>query len=180
MLFLAKELGEPIEGAREFGHDQHGLEVVRYLKPGCVAPGEVSRHPIDSDGGVFVVGDFDVHGRFELEVGGDDTGLPILFLKVVPEDTGSVHSFGREIPLDLGGQSEHHVSDGLLVIIFPILDLLSRRWYILHYHRSTLLLPLGELVAGGGGVEERSEVMYWHRGAYIIYYRDITCHSCIA
>ena len=22
--------------------------------------------------------------------------------------------------------------------------LLSRRWYILHYHRSTLLLPLGE------------------------------------
>ena len=49
--------------------------------------------------------------------------------------------------------------------------LLSRRWYILHYHRSTLLLPLGEVVAGGGRVEERSEVMYWHRGAYIIYYR---------
>ena len=23
-----------------------------------------------------------------------------------------------------------------------------------------------------GGVEERSEVMYWHRGAYIIYYRE--------
>ena len=23
-------------------------------------------------------------------------------------------------------------------------DVLSRRWYILHYHRSTLLLPLGE------------------------------------
>ena len=38
----------------------------------------------------------------------------------------------------------------------------------------------GEVVAGGGGVEERSKVMYWHRGAYIIYYRDITCHSCIA
>ena len=56
--------------------------------------------------------------------------------------------------------------------------MLSRRWYILHYHRSTLLLPLrGEVVADGGGVEGRSEVMYWHRGAYIIYYRDITCHS---
>ena len=38
----------------------------------------------------------------------------------------------------------------------------------------------GGVVAGGGGVEERSEVMYWHRGAYIIYYRDITGHSCIA
>ena len=38
----------------------------------------------------------------------------------------------------------------------------------------------GEVVARGGGVEERSEVMYWHRGAYIIYYRNITCHSCIA
>ena len=29
-------------------------------------------------------------------------------------------------------------------------------------------------------VEERREVMYWHRGAYIIYYRDITCHSYTA
>ena len=38
----------------------------------------------------------------------------------------------------------------------------------------------GEVVAGSGGVEERSEVMYWHRGTYIIYYRDITGHSCIA
>ena len=38
----------------------------------------------------------------------------------------------------------------------------------------------GEVVAGCGRVEERCEVMYWHRGAYIIYYRDITCHSCIA
>ena len=35
----------------------------------------------------------------------------------------------------------------------------------------------GEVVASDGGVEERSKVMYWHRGAYIIYYRDITCHS---
>ena len=38
----------------------------------------------------------------------------------------------------------------------------------------------GEVVADGGGVGERSEVMYWHRRAYIIYYRDITGHSCIA
>ena len=38
----------------------------------------------------------------------------------------------------------------------------------------------GEVVADGGGEEERSEVMYWHRGAYIIYYRNITYHSCIA
>ena len=38
----------------------------------------------------------------------------------------------------------------------------------------------GEVVAGGGGVEERSKVMYWHRGAYIIYYRDIMCHSYTA
>ena len=37
----------------------------------------------------------------------------------------------------------------------------------------------GEVVVGGGGVEERSEVMYWHIGAYIIYYRNITRHSCI-
>ena len=44
---------------------------------------------------------------------------------------------------------------------------------------STLTFKRG-VVAGGGGVDERSEVMYWHRGAYIIYYRNITRHSCIA
>ena len=38
----------------------------------------------------------------------------------------------------------------------------------------------GEVLLDGGGVRERSEVMYWHRGAYIIYYRGITGHSCIA
>ena len=38
----------------------------------------------------------------------------------------------------------------------------------------------GGVIAGGGGEEERSEVKYWHRGAYIIYYRDIMCHSYTA
>ena len=38
----------------------------------------------------------------------------------------------------------------------------------------------GEVLLDDGGVEERSEVMYWHRGAYIIYYTNIMCHSCIA
>ena len=28
-----------------------------------------------------------------------------------------------------------------------------------------------EVVADGGGVEERSEVIYWHRGDMVIYYR---------
>ena len=59
-------------------------------------------------------------------------------------------------------------------------QLLSRRWYILHYHRSTLLLPLGGVVAGGGGVEERSEVMYCIEGDTYIYYRMHNGHSCIA
>ena len=37
---------------------------------------------------------------------------------------------------------------------------------------------MGEVVAGGGGVEERSDVMYWHRRAYIIYYKEhnVSCH----
>ena len=49
-------------------------------------------------------------------------------------------------------------------------NLLSRQWYILHYHRSTLLLPLrGEVVAVDGRVEERSKVIYWHRGDMVIY-----------
>ena len=37
------------------------------------------------------------------------------------------------------------------------LKLLSRRWYILHYHRSTLLLPLGERCCW--------MVVEWRRGA---------------
>ena len=46
-------------------------------------------------------------------------------------------------------------------MIWIPLSLLSRRWYILHYHRSTLLLTFrGEVVAVDGRVEERSEVIY--------------------
>ena len=60
-------------------------------------------------------------------------------------------------------------------------NLLSRWWYILHYHRSTLLLPFrGEVVAGGGRVEERSEVIYFIEGYTVIYYREHNSHSCIA
>ena len=41
----------------------------------------------------------------------------------------------------------------------------------------------GEVVAGGGGVEERSKVIYWHRTNTVIYYMlgfylpgSYTCH----
>ena len=36
----------------------------------------------------------------------------------------------------------------------------------------------GEVVAGG--VEERNEVIYWHRGDMVIYYKGHNGHSCIA
>ena len=55
--------------------------------------------------------------------------------KVVPKDTGSVHGFGREVSLDLGGQSEHHVTDGFLVIILPILDFVLVRIDVLFRRR---------------------------------------------
>ena len=38
----------------------------------------------------------------------------------------------------------------------------------------------GEVIVDGGGVEERSEVMYCIEGDMYIYYRDITCHSYTA
>ena len=38
----------------------------------------------------------------------------------------------------------------------------------------------GEVVANGGGVEERSEVMYCIERDMIIYYRMHNSHSCIA
>ena len=38
----------------------------------------------------------------------------------------------------------------------------------------------GEVVAVGGGVEEKSEVMYCIEEDMYIYYRDITGHSYIA
>ena len=44
---------------------------------------------------------------------------------------------------------------------------------------STLTFGRG-VVAGGGGVEERSEVMYCIEEDMYIYYRDITCHSYTA
>ena len=83
-LLLAKELGEAIKGAWKFHHDQHGLEVVGYLKPRRVTSGKVRSHFVNGGSGVLAVGDLDVHSRFELEVGGDDAWLSILFLEVVP------------------------------------------------------------------------------------------------
>ena len=38
----------------------------------------------------------------------------------------------------------------------------------------------GEVVAGGGGVGERSEVMYCIEGRTYIYYKVHNGHSCIA
>ena len=58
---------------------------------------------------------------------------------------------------------------------YPLTPLLSRRWYILHYHRSTLLLPLGRGCCWWwwSGGEERSDVL--HRGTNIyILQRSIT------
>ena len=66
-------------------------------------------------------------------------------------------------------------------ILFRKNSVLSRRWYILLLPQDYLLLPLGErLFVGGGGVEERSEVMYCIEGDMYIYYKDITCHSYTA
>ena len=57
--------------------------MVQYLKPRCVASGEVCGHLVDGGSGVLIVVDLDIHSRLEFEVGGNDTRLPILFLKVV-------------------------------------------------------------------------------------------------
>ena len=59
------------------------------------------------------------------------------------------------------------------------LRVLSRRWYILLYHMNTLLLPLGEGVAEGGGMGERSEVIYCIERDMVIYYKIHNGHSCI-
>ena len=103
VLFLTKELSEPIERGREFGHNQHRLKVVWYFEPRHVASGEVGHHLVDGDGRVFLVADFDVHGRLEFEVGSDDTRFPVLFLKMIPQEAGAIHYFWCEITLDLGG-----------------------------------------------------------------------------
>ena len=60
-------------------------------------------------------------------------------------------------------------------------NLLSRRWYILLLpHGLSTLTFRGEVVAGGGGVEERSEVVYCIEVRTYIYYRVHNGHSCIA
>ena len=62
MFLLTEKLGKPVEGGGELGHNQHCLEVIRYLKPGRIASGEVGCHLVDGDSGIFLVGDLDVHG----------------------------------------------------------------------------------------------------------------------
>ena len=84
ILPLAEDLGKAIKGTWKFHHDQHCLEVVRYFEPRHVASGKVGCHLVNSSERVFVVNNLDVHGHFELEVGGDDAGLPIVCLKVGP------------------------------------------------------------------------------------------------
>ena len=81
-LFLAENLGEAIKGTWEFRHYQHRLEVVRYFEPGHVTSGKVGSHLVDCKKRVFVVIDLNVHGCFKLEIGGDDTGFPVLTFKV--------------------------------------------------------------------------------------------------
>ena len=65
-----------------------------------------------------------------------------------------------------------HHTELLLPHLNLMKKMLSRWWYILHYHRSTLLLPLREkVVVVDGRVEERSEVIYWYRRDMVIYYK---------
>ena len=97
--------------------------MVRDFKPRRIASGEVGHHLVDSNSGVLIVIDLDVHCGLEFEVGCDNTRFPILALKVGPKKAGSVHGFRCQVPLDLGGQSEHNVADGFLVIVLPVLDL---------------------------------------------------------
>ena len=47
-------------------------------------------------------------------------------------------------------------------------------------HEYSTLTFRGGVVAGGGGVEGRSEVIYWHRTNTVIYYMYHNSHSCIA
>ena len=78
----------------------------------------------------------------------------------------------QDLRLRPGPRPHVGVAKGRVVVVNDGRGMLSRRWYILHYHRSTLLLPLGEVVADGGGVEERSEVMYCIEVRTYIYYKE--------
>ena len=60
--------------------------MVGYLKPRRVASGEVCSHFVNGGCRVLVIVDLDVHGRFELEVGGNDTRFLSSFLVVCDYD----------------------------------------------------------------------------------------------
>ena len=65
-------------------------------------------------------------------------------------------------------QPWHHASTFIHEVALAVM--LSRRWYILHYHRSTLLLPLGERCCWWwwSGREKQSDVLHRGMNIYIL------------
>jgi len=81
---------------------------------------EVPDELVDSEGGVGVLGDGEVDGRFELFIGGGDAWLSEFCFEGIPENTGVVDAF---VLIDNGGmEPEVDVSSGSGVYVLPLLD----------------------------------------------------------
>jgi len=119
---------------REFGNENHSLEMRRDGAFGCCHSGESYEDGIDSKSGIGVSGDDDIHRRFEFFICGSDPRFAVGLLEVLPGQ-GSEHGvnigvlfdgFLEEVQnccSDSWVKVEHDVSESFVVDVEPGVDL---------------------------------------------------------
>ena len=110
----------------ELGYEDHGLEMRRDGAFRCCHPGEPYENGVDGKSGVGVSRNDDVHRRFELFIGGSDSGFAVSGLEELPGLGGVhgvyvvifLHGFLEEVQDgcgDGGMKTEHDVAQGFIV-----------------------------------------------------------------
>jgi len=131
---LTDGLDQCIHLVREFGNEDHNLEVRRDGAFGCRHSGESYEDGINSKSGVVVSGDDDIHRSFEFFICGGDPGFAVGLLEVLPGQ-GSEHGVNISVLFDgfleevQNGcsdgwmKTEHDVSESLVVDVEPSFNL---------------------------------------------------------
>jgi len=118
----------------ELGDEDHGLKMRRDGAFGCCHSGESNEDGVDSEGGVGVSRNDDIHRRLELFIGGNDSGFAVSGLKELPGLGGEhgvyvvifLHGFLEEVQDgcgDGGMETKHDIPQGFVINIEPAIDI---------------------------------------------------------